>query len=339
MTGEAAAADQWERAIAELVASIRRGHAAVAKRMREEGAEPWEFVVAETAERLLPCPVIVHLGTDVTVVQLRLSEEPWSFTLDASSAGTKLRGPDDEKTIAVSDPSSLTVTIYADTPASLLNQAHAIRLHLNSVFEAMAIEEEDRLLIAREREYEAIGYRELRVSAASGQPDVRWAHLVKLLPEGPRHLDQSDLLAYLPTTRTLAVVPEEIDSLVQSARLLLIHGWEQWEFFSLAEQQSIIALESSGRRLADEWQRDRGVIQRFKAIRQSNRELVAWLRDAGLLTTWEARRASNLFALRNELVHTPFAQTHLDSWATDLVIRSVRLINLMWMRYAARPIA
>lgn len=336
MTSEQNLASHWESAVSGLLAAIRRTYVTQADQMREEGADPWEFVAAQVAERLLPCPVTVRVGSDATVIQLRLSGEPWSFTLDASAAGASLRGPDEEDTLVVSDPSTLTTTIYAESPAWLQEHSHAIGLHLHSVFEAMAIEEEDRLLAEREQEYEQIGYRELRVRPASGEADPRWQHLVKIVAEGRRALRQTDLLAYLPATRTLIVVPDDIDSIIQSARLLLIHGWEQWEFFSLAEQQSVVALESSGRRLAVEWQRDRGGVAQLKKILRSNPALVSWLQSTGLLTPWEARRASNLFELRNELIHTPFAQTHLDTWATDVVVRAVRLVNAMWLRCAGK---
>lgn len=329
-------AREWESVVAGLLAAVRQTHGTQAHQMRDAGADPWEYVAAEIAERLLPCPVTVRLGSDATVIQLTLSGEPSSFMFDASAAAATLRGPDDEGTLVVSDPSTLTTTIYAESPAWLLEHSHAIELHLRSVFDAMAIEEEDRLLAEREKEYEQIGYHELLVRPASGDPDPRWQLLSKFAAEGPRGLRQGDLLAHLPATRTLRVVPDDIDSIVESARVLLIHGWEQWEFFSLAEQQSIVALESSGRRLAIESDRQEGGDAELKKILRSNPALVSWLESTGLLTPWEARHARNLFELRNELIHGQFAQTHLDSWATDIVIRSVRLVNAMWLRHTRK---
>lgn len=335
MTRDDSPAAEWERAVSGVLTSIRGHYAAVADQMRADGAEAYEFVTSRIAERLLPCPVTVRLGRDTTAVEVQLSAAPWSFAFDSSASETDLLMTDDQNVILIDDPATSTVTIYAESPAWLTDHAFIVHVNLKSIFDAMAIEEEDRLQAAQEQEFEAIGYRELRVRPASGDADRRWEHFAKKLPDGPRPIRQTDLLAYLPPTRTLVIVPDDIESIVQSARLLLSHSWEQWEFFSLAEQQSLIALESSGRRIAKEWHEQGAPVPMIKKILRSNPALVSWLEIVGLLTPWESRQALNLFELRNELIHTPFAQTHLDTWATDIVIRAVRLINTIWRRSSA----
>lgn len=326
---------EWERAASQLLSGIRGSYSATADQMRADGADAHEFVIPQIAERLLPCPVTVRPGRDCIAVELRLSGEPFQLTIDDSARERNLLLPGEQNTLLVADPTTLTLTIYVQSLADLLDKGYLVRLNLESIFSGMALEEEDRLLAAREHENEEIGYRDLHVRPTSGEPDQRWQYFRKFVSDGPRPILQSDLLAYLPPTRTLVIVPDEIDSILQSARLLLSHGWEQWEFFSLAEQQSVIALESSGRRIANDWHRERSPIGNIRRILRSNPDLVTWLESARLVTRWEGRYARNLFELRNGLIHTPFAQTHLDTWATDIVIRAVSLINAMWKRFIA----
>lgn len=160
-------------------------------------------------------------------------DSEWTdIDFDDTGEQSNLLNSDDDDVVIETDPAASTVTVYARTPGGFRDRSYLLRLHLDEVFGAVAAEEDERLRAAQRREDEAIGFRKLEMAPVPRAPDARWELFRKFGPDGARRVHQSDLVGHLPATRTLVVVPDEIESIVHSARLLLSHGWEEWAFFS-----------------------------------------------------------------------------------------------------------
>jgi hypothetical protein len=179
--------------------------------------------------------------------------------------------------------------------------------------------------------FEAIGWHEVVVPTPDGIPDLRIASVARTGtrgPQDPRQLDPSDLAKDMEALATLVVVPDEVEQIVQMTRLLYVRGWHQWEFFTLAKREAVLALESSLRRLAAE-----------EGGHASRSLFVQLLTDVGrshqpaILSEWERREGHRLRKVRNMLIH-PMGRQAIDwiSWARSDIERCVLLINLMWLR-------
>jgi hypothetical protein len=151
---------------------------------------------------------------------------------------------------------------------------------------------------------------------------------------GSHRLRPRDLVQDMEASAgTLVVVPDAVEAIVQTARLLYVRGWHQWEFFTLASREGYVALEASLRLLVAE---ERGRLDQrvsFKALLDR-----VGTRDQGqlLLSDWERERAHSMRASRNDLVHPTIGQViEWISWARDVLEEAVQLINLMWARWRA----
>jgi hypothetical protein len=73
MTRDDSRAAERERAVFDVLTSIRGHYTAIANQMRAGGAEAYELVSSRMAERLLLCPVTVRPGRDTTAIEVQLS--------------------------------------------------------------------------------------------------------------------------------------------------------------------------------------------------------------------------------------------------------------------------
>lgn len=186
--------------------------------------------------------------------------------------------------------------------------------------------------------FDAIGWRDAPLPVPQGPPDERVRMISRSTGSdgiiGSRRLRPRDLVQDMErSTRTLVVVPDAVDELVQMVRLLYVRGWHQWEFFTLASREGYVALEASLRLLDAE---ERGRLDQrasFKALvdRVGTRD-----QARPLLSDWERERAHSMRERRNDLIHPTMGQTiEWISWTRQSIQDAVRLINLMWARWGA----
>jgi hypothetical protein len=180
--------------------------------------------------------------------------------------------------------------------------------------------------------FDAIGWREPNLPVPEGPPDKRITFVSRA--EGtldPRSLTPRDLIDDMTaTTRTLVVVPDEVESVLRIARLLYVRGWHQWEFFTLGRREALLALEVSLRCLDE--------LERGRASRAPLSELLKRVGTANrgdpLLSDWERGLADSFRQSRNEMTHqTKGPSMDWVSWSRESMEGTIRLINLMWARY------
>jgi hypothetical protein len=149
-------------------------------------------------------------------------------------------------------------------------------------------------------------------------------------------------------------------------RLLYVHGWTEWQFFTAAEHYAVLAIEASLRALYEDWlgevdvvlegqQREdsrrvrRRIRPRYEALRAASQDLQgasvnglpfprakeqfsSHALHIGALSQWEKRQCDTLLSIRNMLSHPEFAQIHGIGDVRRTIRDAATLINLMWCR-------
>ena len=273
---------------------------------------------------LLPGRVHLFSHGPTRVVRLDLGQ-PFGFTRTrlTKAAREVLLEVQDNQTISITEPNGTVVWIAIDAAGHPLTP---LQLSIEPSVQLASISEEERRSRVLRESFEEIGYRPLKLQAPDGSPDPRMRAVARWRPDTQDFGMPSphDLVSDLELTRTLIAVPDYVDGLVAKARLLFLHGWHQWEFFTDSKRDVTLALEASLRE----------VLERGKGVK-----FVALIDTAGkpagheLLSSWERGEAHRLREWRNRAVH-PSGPPALDwiSWAFADLVLAVRLINLMWAR-------
>jgi hypothetical protein len=186
--------------------------------------------------------------------------------------------------------------------------------------------------------FDSIGWRDPGVPVPEGPPDVRIGAVSRSSAVngvlGPQRLTPRDLASDMEASaRILLVVPDEVESVVRTARLLYVRGWHHWEFITLAEREAFVALEMSLRLLDADERGHSSLVTFAKLLDRVGKSSP----DAPLLSDWERKLGHSFRQNRNALTHPDQGQTITwISWARDSIDASCRLINLMWARRRSR---
>lgn len=317
----------------------------------------------------LPCPVEVVTDGEVAVALFRLSGEPFRF---AFATAEQTERPElaefaDATRLASSEQATNTVALPTRSLDASGPEAY---FALESFEHAVAHEVEVELTRLRGLQSAAlreIGMRAVTIPTARGEPDVR----IRILRRGPdptrgRPLEAADLSNDMNAEPSAVVVPDGIESILQMARLLYVHGWTEWQFFTAAEHYAVIAVEASLRALYEDWLGEADVVlegqqredhsdvrrlirPQYETIRAASSDLKgasvnglpfpranahfsshAVRIDA--MSLWQKRQCDNLLSIRNILSHPEFAQIHGIGDVRRILGDAVDLINLMWCR-------
>ena len=189
-----------------------------------------------------------------------------------------------------------------------------------------------------ENAFSAIGWRELRLPTPEGPPDDR-IKVVGHSTSADGSIDQhgltgTDLVDDMRSSaRTLVVVPDAVEELIQMTRLLYVRGWHEWEFFTLGSREAYLALEASLRLLDAE---ERGKLDNGAGFKTLLDRVGSRSGQRPVLSEWERGLADSMRKSRNALTHPALGQTvQWISWAHLSIEGAIRLVNLMWGRRAA----
>jgi len=238
----------------------------------------------------------------------------------------------DEKLISEDEPGSRIIWLALDESGAPLSP---LPTYLDRAIVLGAQAEVERRTAMLADACEKIGWRDPAVPEPEGPPDPRIGIVARSARETPpmiRRLTPADLAAdAVLAGRTLVVVPDQVESIVRTARFLYVRGWHQWEFFTLAKREAIFALETSLRLIAAE--------THDRPPRTFERLINGVGSDAAgdrLLSEWERGQSHRLRETRNKMVHDNAGRS-IDwiSWAYGEMEAAVRLINLMWARHRA----
>lgn len=227
--------------------------------------------------------------------------------------------------------------------------------------------ETERFKWIRKKLFDRIGYHKFRLPNPTGEPDLR------IEPANSTFFIRPITLENLTSeiqedASVLRVVQEEVERIVQRVRQLYLFGWEQWEFFTVAEHYAVLALETSFRKLYEAWlgrdnvrinasRKEDGTLveldspPQYEAIRKlvqkyqlrsvelkgypfpgSKPKLLDHAVQIGVLTPSECEDGRFLFSLRDNFSHPEDNQVSFKTRAEDHISDAVKLINLTWGR-------
>ena len=356
-----AARDLGERLLAELLVRLP---------CEPDGSAPLETLAARgVVRRALPCPIVIYDRGDKAMVCFSLGGGTFEFTLSEEEGLQRLYpGLEPEAGGFATRREEPPVACFAvdlvpdGSPRLGLSAFDICRWAL----EARIEQETRRLAQLRENAFEAVGYRAMALDSAPGPAGAQFEGLRASTIHWSRVDTAEDLVQdMVRATRILTVVPDGIESLMQRARLLYVHGWEEWEFLTVAEHYAAVALEaslralyaacvgeraeitsggSSGTPVVLEGSRDyqhlamaaRGVKRpqlNGRPFPFNKAQLIDYAVATGALTRWEAeRQVGPLLGLRDVYSHPASASMN---WI-DSILRTMAdcalCINLMWVR-------
>lgn len=217
----------------------------------------------------------------------------------------------------------------AATPSSM---ELPLAFHLERPLLALARAEEVRRERALQSALDAIGWRPLHLPSPDGAPDPRTAIVGRndQWNTGIHRLGPEDLVEDMAGMRSVAVVPEIVETTLRVARLLYLRGWNHWEFFTAASREAAFALEVSLAHLLH------AAGSRQTPSLNDLLDRAAGTSSPALLSQWERRQGHHLRSLRNSLVHVhSIRPVQWISEARRTIEMAVRLINLTWARSVA----
>jgi hypothetical protein len=336
-----------------------------------DGSGSFEAVTARSVfERVLPCPVVAYdIGSEVWL-RFVLSGQPFAFDFGESGDLDEIRSDLESPYFVGSRRGSQTSetlvrAAFGDVrPRSFdWSLVQASREELGPLVRSEA----DGLRRRQDDWLDEFGYRALELTAVSGVMAPQFAALRRRdFPAEARAISPDDLREDMARdARTLTVVPDGVESILQVARLLWLHGWEEWQFLTTAAHYSTLALEASLRMAFDRSVGDKPEIsgQRdglpvtgesvvgYENIRRAARELqnvtvngrpfprskpalTSFLVTSGVLTRWEAKRVEHLVWLRDYYSHPDFALVNWIGQARQTIHDCVLHINITWGRLA-----
>ena len=345
---------RWEGAARGLCFELRRRLLASAARMVIEGALPCRIAAFEQEGRLW--------------LRFTLGGPPFAFEIGEWSDLADIDGVDEAGTLAVGNPIGqperevLIRSVIGETgPTVGWSALNSVGRELDPAIRSLA----GRMVEERDRGLAANGYRPVRLPVASGAMAPQFRFVRRGWPPTEANgFAPADLIADMSDhARLISPVPDGVESVMQVARLLWVHGWEEWQFLTTSAHYATLALETSLRlafehavgndavlagRVGDERTSAIGV-RGYEAMRKavvgwreptvnrlpfpkSKPELAFFLPRVGVLTLWEARQVQVLLALRDDYSHPEFAEMQFISSARKTIEDAALYINLMWAR-------
>ncbi len=293
--------------------------------LESDGSASIERLARRAAiKRSLPPSCMVSIDAESAVLRLDLDgrgrfRRGWTAAAMAFAAEVRAR-----RILSMVEPGGDRVWINVadvDTPMHHLESAleHSLELRTDDELAARRVE----LNVVLDE----LGWHPMTARTPDGTPDPRIAAVARWIG-GPRALTPADLVADAAGSRTILSVPVEVEAIMQTARLLYVRGWDQWEFFTLAHREAVIALESSARAVVlAEDPRSTGL--RFAQVV----ERLGRPSGSPLLSVWERSRVDALRKSRNAMIHPDRGQMlEWISWARAGLFESAALVNLMWAR-------
>lgn len=334
------------------------------KQIKSDGSGPIDSLVGEKITNyLLPCPVEVYDFGSYRLLSFRLGKG--SFELSTpKELENSIKMEMDKALHPFWDPVGndiwlvlhkgvtfeLNFSIFKD-PIS-----HMIRLeilHMHNI---------------RKIAFGEIGYKSIKINEPSGEPDIRVQSVSRMIDGKFYSLKPTDLLRDIKQESCLLTCcPDEVEQVVHRARLLYVHAYSEWEFFTMAVHYVVLALEASLRLIYDKWLGNEEVelvgeieneltivkikgprenilkwVNRKKAINvfanglllpRNKSHLVEHAVKIGVLTMWEKEQCEHLLYLRDVFSHPTGAFIEWIGWATKNISDTSMLINLMWARF------
>ena len=317
---------RWEERLVELRAALLDGLPLEA----DGSAAPEALARRAVIRESLPGSVTYFAAAGIRVLRIELGGT-FEFGRPRLSAAAKefLDEVQRDRVSSMTPPGGDVVWLAVDESGSPIHPLpfaldHAIALRLD--------DEVERRRIVLAMTFDAIGWRAVATPTPDGSPDPRIGAVARMRRlDGPQPIGAADLVRDTQDMRSLTVVPPEIEAVVQTARLLYVRGWHQWEFFTLAQREATFALEAA-LRLLDADEHGRTSRRPFAALIDG----LGRSEDSALLSDWERREAHDLRQTRNAMTHPTGGQMiEWISWARQGIDRSIRLINLTWARHRA----
>jgi hypothetical protein len=342
-------------------------------RLETDGSGSLDAQAAKSvASAALPCPVFAYEVDGRIWLRFVLSGPPFRFEIgDPADLDPEVAAAD-ARTTSIGSPGGAEIReafFRADVDQSEAGPGWSTLQSIGHELGRQVREETERLVSERETWLGSYGYRAQNMPLATGGMAPQF-DLVRRgsFPTEARRLNPEDLREDMETcARLILPAPDGVESVMQVARLLWVHGWEEWQFLTTAAHYATLAMETS-MRLAFEaalgpspaltGMRDGGPataegIRTYEGMRKetqgwtetridgrplprSKPALAYWLADNGVLTRWEARAAGDLLSLRDMYSHPDFAAMHFIGGARDTIQNSALLINVAWARIEER---
>ena len=360
----------WQGAVRHVCYELR-GQLLASYQIEADGSGSFEAVAARSVfERVLPCPVVAFdIGSEVWL-RFVLSGPPFRFEFgEPGDLDAVLGELDSAYFVGSPGGAQIREAFVRVQPGDVGTRAfdwtlvEALRRELDPLVRSEA----DGLRRHHHEWFGNLGYRALELTAASGVMAPQFAALRRgAFPSEARAISPEDLSEDMARdARALTVVPDGVESILQVARLLWLHGWEEWQFLTTAAHYSTLALETSLRMAFDRSVGDKPMIaglnngvlttvesvSGYEKIRRatgalrnvtvnggpfprSKPALASFLVTRGVLNRWEAKRVEHLVWLRDYYSHRDFAPMNWIGEARQTIRDCVWHINTIWGRLA-----
>jgi len=334
---------------------------------RDGSSSPEVLAGLRIVRHVLPCPVEMYRMDTFYVLRFRPGKGSFEYIegypstelietlMDANSQWHETFDPSSHDVLMVI-PKGEPFEKYF--PGSLLEKA----------IDYITRGEQERLVQLRQQALNDIGFRPPEISVPSGDKDMRIQCVSRFNDGQIAQLSGLDLVSDMQqNSGLLTICPEDIEKVMQRARLLYVHTYHEWEFSTMSVHYAVLALEASLRALYDEWLgtadvevsaeiQGRQVVEIMSGSRES---ILKWakhqdavnvkVKGAPLprnksnlldhavriraLSSWEKERCADLLRLRDVFSHPTGTFTEWIGWATSNIYKSCLWINLMWARF------
>lgn len=334
---------------------------------RDGSSSPEVLAGLRIIRHVLPCPVEIYPMDTFYTLRFRLGKG--SFEYKKGNLSTELI----EKLMGANlewhetfNPSNQEVLMVIQKGEPFEEYFHGSMLE--KAIDYMTRIEQEQLVLLRQQVLNDIEYRPIEIRVPSEDQDIRIQYVARMTDKQIATLSGSDLVSDMQRiSKLITICPENIEQVMQRARLLYVHTYHEWEFSTMSVHYAVLALEASLRTLYDEWlgTEDFEVLAEVQEIQiveimSGPREnILKWAKrkDAknvkakgallprnksqlldhavriGVLSFWERERSAHLLYLRDIFSHPTDAFTEWIGWATNNIIESCLLINLMWARF------
>lgn len=336
---------------------------------KDGSSSPGTLAGIRVTKRVLPCPVELYHMNTFHVLRFRLERGSFSFVNEPPNSEVEQMLADAHtQWHETFDPRNKDVwTVIPDGqtfehyfPGSMLEQA----------FESLQRDEREGLANVRCQALSAVGFRpiEIRVPTSDQDERINGVSRYRLTDGHIAGLTAADLGDDIRhVSELLAVCPDGIDKVMQRSRLLYVHGYHEWEFFTISVHYAVLAVEASLRALYDKWLGTEEVeVSAFvegttltTTLAGPRENILKWVKQRqaisvmakgvplprnkshlldhavriGVLSSWERERCTHLLWLRDIFSHPTGTFIEWISWARDQISESSLWINLMWARF------
>jgi hypothetical protein len=336
---------------------------------RDGSASPDVLASIGVINRVFPCPVELYQMNSFKLLRFRLGKGPFEFVV-------KKEENEHLKFIVNSGSNTYTSTAYDQKTQdfwTVIPDGKSVEMNfLTSMFRdvlnGMLVDEKNMLIEIRQQTLNKIGFRTIMLPIPTGEPDIRIQAVTRRIDEQFIHLNPNHLVDDMEKCSCLLMVcPDEINQVMQRARLLYVHAYSEWEFFTISVHYAVLALEASVRAIYDKWLgnenvevtatvEEKPIIEMISGPRENilkwaNREKAFNVKVKGLplprnkqqllehtvrigaLSKWEKEKCNQLLELRDTFSHPVGTFTNWISSAFNDIQESCLLINLMWARF------